>query len=92
MHSGRLSSNGLEDQSSIPGQVIPKTLKMLFNAYLLMSSSLLLQQCPVCFICLTWMVSEMGGRWLYNFCFVGCQKQHITFFCIPVLAFLHAFC
>ena len=38
----------------------------------LMSSSLLLQQCPACLVCLTWTVFMMGGRWLYSWCFVGC--------------------
>ena len=38
----------------------------------LMSSSLLLQQCPACLVCLTWIVFVMGGRWPYSWCFVGC--------------------
>ena len=29
----------------------------------LMSSSLLLQQCPACLVCLTWIVFVMVGRW-----------------------------
>ena len=29
----------------------------------LMSSSLLLQQCPACLFCLTWIIFVMGGRW-----------------------------
>ena len=32
---------------------------------LLMSSSLLQQQCPACLVCLTWIVVVMGGRWPY---------------------------
>ena len=32
----------------------------------LMSSSLLLQQCPACLICLTWIVFVIGGRWPYS--------------------------
>ena len=32
--------------------------------------SLLLQQCPVFFVRLTWMVLEMGGKWPYS-CFVS---------------------
>ena len=36
-----------------------------------MSSSLLLQLCPTYFVHLTWMVFEMGGKWLYSCCFVG---------------------
>ena len=38
----------------------------------LMSSSLLLQQCPVCLVHLTCIVFMMGGKWLYSWCLVGC--------------------
>ena len=38
----------------------------------LMSSSLLLQQCPLCIVHLIRMVFEMGGSWPYSCCFVGC--------------------
>ena len=41
----------------------------------LMSSSLLLQQCPACLFRLTWIVFVMGGRWPYSWCFVGCCLQ-----------------
>ena len=41
----------------------------------LMSSSLLLQQCPACLVRLTWIVFMMGGRWLYSWCLVGCCCQ-----------------
>ena len=41
----------------------------------LMSSSLLLQQCPACLIRLIWIVFVMGGRWRYNWCLVGCCKE-----------------
>ena len=37
----------------------------------LMSSSLLRQQCPACFVRLIWMVLEMVGRWPNSCCFVG---------------------
>ena len=43
----------------------------------LMSSSLLLQQCPACLVRLTWIVLVMGGRWPYNWCFVGCCFQDL---------------
>ena len=43
----------------------------------LMSSSLLLQQCPVCLVRLTLIVFVMGGRWLYSWCFVGCSLQDL---------------
>ena len=42
---------------------------------LLMSSSLLLQQCPSCLVHLTWIVFVMGGRWPYSWCFMGCCLQ-----------------
>ena len=32
----------------------------------LMSSSLLLQQCPACLVRLTWIVFVMGGRWPHS--------------------------
>ena len=44
---------------------------------LLMSSSLLLQQCPLCLVCLIWMVFEMGGRWPCSCCFVRCGLQDL---------------
>ena len=43
----------------------------------LMNLSLLLQQFPAYFVCLTWMVYEMGGRWLYSCCFVGYFSQDL---------------
>ena len=43
----------------------------------LMSSSLLLQQCPACLARLTWIVFVMGGRWPYSWCFVGCCRQDL---------------
>ena len=43
----------------------------------LMSSSLLLQQCPVCLVRLTWIAFVMGGRWPYSCCFVGCCRQDL---------------
>ena len=44
----------------------------------LMSSSLLLQQCPACLVRLTWIVFVMGGRWSYSWCFVGCSPDGDT--------------
>ena len=38
----------------------------------LMSSSLLLQQCPACLVRLTWIVFMIGGRWPYSWCLLGC--------------------
>ena len=43
----------------------------------LMSSSLLLQQCPACLVLLTWIVFVMGGRWPYSWCLVGCCRQDL---------------
>ena len=43
----------------------------------LMSSSLLLQQCPTCLVRLTWIVFVIGGRWPYSWCLVGCCRQDL---------------
>ena len=43
----------------------------------LMSSSLLLQQCPACLVHLTWIVFVIGGRWPYSWCLVGCCCQDL---------------
>ena len=43
----------------------------------LMSSSLLLQQCPACLAHLIWIVFVMGSRWPYSWCFVGCCLQDL---------------
>ena len=43
----------------------------------LMSSSLLLQQCPACLVCLTWIVFVIEGRWPYSWCFFGCCLQDL---------------
>ena len=43
----------------------------------LMSSSLLLQQCPACLVRLTWIVFVMGDRWPYSWCLVGCCRQDL---------------
>ena len=41
----------------------------------LMSSSLLLQQCPACLVRLTCIVFVMGGKCPYSWCLVGCCRQ-----------------
>ena len=43
----------------------------------LMSSSLLLQQCPACLVRLTWIVFVIRGRWPYSWCLVGCCRQDL---------------
>ena len=43
----------------------------------LMSSSLLLQQCPACLVHLTWIVFVIGGRWPYSLCLVGGCCQYL---------------
>ena len=43
----------------------------------LMSSSQLLQQCPACLVCLTWIVFVIGSRWPYSWCLVGCCHQDL---------------
>ena len=51
----------------------------------LMSSSLLLQQCPACLVHLTLIVFVMGGRWPYSWCFVGCCLQDLFNIALPSL-------
>ena len=43
----------------------------------LMSSSLLLQQCPACLVRLTWIVFVIGDRWPYSWCLVRCCRQDL---------------
>ena len=43
----------------------------------LMCSTLLFQQCPACLVHFVWMVLEMGGRWPYSCCFMGCCFQDL---------------
>ena len=43
----------------------------------LMSSSLLLQQCPACLARLTLIVLVIGGRWPYSWCLVRCCRQDL---------------
>ena len=53
----------------------------------LMSSSLLLQQCPVCF-CLTWIVFMMGGRGPYSWWLEGCCRQDLFNIALNILVYL----
>ena len=43
----------------------------------LMSSSLLLQQCPACLVRLAWIDFVMGGRCPYSWCLVGYCRQDL---------------
>ena len=43
----------------------------------LMSSSLLLQQCPVCLVRLTWIIFVKGGRWPYSWYLAGCCREDL---------------
>ena len=47
----------------------------------LISSSLLLQQCPACLVRLTWIVFVMGGRWPYSWCLVGVLPPGLIQYC-----------
>ena len=51
----------------------------------LMSLSLLLQQCPACLVCLTWIVFVIGGRWPYSWCLMGCCRQDLFKFARSIL-------
>ena len=54
----------------------------------LTSSSLLLQQCPVCLVHLAWIVFVIGGRWLYSWCLVGCCWQDLFNIALNILVWL----
>ena len=54
----------------------------------LMSSSLLLQQCPACLVRLTWIVFMMGGRWPYSCCFVECCFQDLFKIALSILVYV----
>ena len=51
----------------------------------LMSSSLLLQQCPACLVRLTCIVFVMGGRWPYSWCLVWCCRQDLLNIAVNIL-------
>ena len=52
-------------------------MRGVHNSTSLMSSSLLLQQCPACLVRQTWIVFMIGGRWPYSWCLVGCCRQDL---------------
>ena len=52
----------------------------------LMSSSLLLQQCPACLVRLTWILFVMGSRWPYSWCLVRCCCQDLFNIARSILA------
>ena len=60
----------------------------VYRSTSLMSSSLLLQQCPTCLVNLTWIVFVMGGRWLYRWCLVGCCRQDLFKIARNILVYL----
>ena len=51
----------------------------------LMSSSLLLQQCPACLVRLNCKVFVMGGKWPYSWCHVGCCRQDLFNIALNIL-------
>ena len=53
----------------------------------LMSSSLLLQQCPACLVRLTLIVFVMGGRWSYSWCFGGVPPGLVQYCSLPFSSF-----
>ena len=57
----------------------------------LMSSSLLLQQCPACLVRLAWIVFVMGGRWPYSWCLVGCCRQDLFDIARSILVYLPSY-
>ena len=60
----------------------------VYRSTSLMSSSLLLQQCPACLVRLTWIVFVMGGWWPYSWCLVGCCRQDLFNIACSILVWL----
>ena len=60
----------------------------VYRSTSLMSSSLLLQQCPACLVRLTWIVFVIGGMWPYSWCFVGCCRQDLFTIARSILMYL----
>ena len=54
----------------------------------LMSSSLLLQQCPACLVRLTWIVFVIGGRWQYSWCPPGLVQDCSQHSCVTAVSLL----
>ena len=54
----------------------------------LMSSSLLLRQCPACLVRLTCIVFMMGGKWPYSWCLMGCCCQDLFNIALNILVLL----
>ena len=57
----------------------------------LMSSSLLLLQCPAYLVCLTCIVFVMGGKWSYSWCFVGCCRQDLFNITRNILVYIYIY-
>ena len=56
---------------------ITQQWKGLHKRMSFINSFFLLQPCPAYLVCLTWMVLEIGNKWLYCSCFVGCCFQDL---------------
>ena len=57
----------------------------VYRSTSLMSSSLLLRQCSACMVHLTWIVFEIGGKWPYSWCLVGCCRQDLFNIALNIL-------
>ena len=51
---------------------LPVLCEGVHRSISLLSSSLLIQQCPASLVRLTWIVVMIGGKWPYSCYFVGC--------------------
>ena len=60
----------------------------VYKSTSLISSPLLLQQCPACLARLTWIVFVIGGRYPYSWCPVGCCRQDLFKIARSILVWL----
>ena len=66
--------------------ILARPCERIHRSTSLMSSSLLLQLCPTCLVCLIWMIFEMDDRWTYSCYFVGsCLQNLFNIACIDLV-------
>ena len=75
LHPVSAQSSCLYDRAGCP--VLARPCEGVHSSTSLMSSSLLLQQCPACLVRLILIIFVMGGRWPYSCCFVGFYLQDL---------------
>ena len=71
----RLHPVSVQDKSLAGRPTLARPCEGVQKRTLLVSSSLLLPQCPACLVRLIWMILNIRRKWPYNCYFVGCCFQ-----------------